>query len=290
MQEDFKEIRNTLKLLRFPFSVFLLPVSLFSFFYIQPDFNFSFWLVIFIWHVLVFPASNGYNSYNDADEGPIGGLARPPKPTKALLTSVNFMDGLAALLSLFISFSFTFFVLVYIIASRLYSNKTVRLKKYPVYGFLVVFVFQGFWIFCANIFALSEPGLLNHTPVLLSAIASSFLIGTIYPITQIYQHQADKNEGVTTLSIVLGMRGTFVFSVVMFSIASLLIYSSFYLQNNLTNFWLFNIVMLPSTLFFLIWALRSFRDTVHVNFKNTMIMLVLSSMLNNIYFFVLLLN
>ena len=285
-----KETINTLKLLRFPFSVFLLPVSLFSFFYIHPAFNSQLLLVIAIWHVLVFPASNGYNSFNDEDEGPIGGLAKPPKPTKFLLNTVNVMDSLALLLSFLINFYFVFFVAVYILASRLYSNKIIRLKKYPVFGFLIVFIFQGFWIFCANVLALSLPSLLLNTPIIFSAIASSFLIGTVYPITQIYQHEADKIDGVTTLSMVLGLRGTFIFSVVMFALASMFIYLSFYLQNNLNNFWLFNLVMLPSTLFFLVWAIRSFQNTSHVNFKNTMIMLVLSSMLNNIYFFVLLVN
>lgn len=290
MQGNLNEIKNTLKLLRFPFSLFLLPVSLFSFFYIQPEFNLHFWLLLFIWHVLVFPASNGYNSYNDADEGPIGGLAKPPKPTKFLLVTVNLMDGLALTLSVILGFTFSFFVLVYIVASRLYSNKSIRFKKYPLFGFLIVFIFQGIWVFCANVFALSDPVLLRITPVTLSAIASSFLIGTVYPITQIYQHQADRKDGVTTLSMVLGMRGTFIFSVIMFGIASALIYTSFLLQDNLNPFWLFNLIMLPSTLFFLVWAFRSFKDTVHVNFRNTMIMLIMSSMLNNIYFFVLLLN
>jgi len=247
-------------------------------------------LVIAIWHLLVFPASNGYNSFNDEDDGPIGGLANPPKPTRTLLLVANFMDGLAVLLSFFVNLYFVFFVLLYVIASRLYSNKSVRLKKYPVLGFLIVFVFQGAWIFCANIFAVSKTDLLYDTPVILSAIACSFLIGTIYPITQIYQHQADERDGVKTLSMALGLKGTFIFCIAMFGMASLFMFQAFARQQNLNNFWLFNLVMLPSTVFFLTWTFRSFKDTVHVNFRNTMIMLVLSSMLNNIYFFVLLIN
>ena len=94
-----KQIQNTIKLLRFPFSIFLLPISLFSFFYIQPEINYQLFLVLIIWHLLVFPSSNGYNSYNDQDEGPIGGLASPPKPTKLLLAVSNFFDGAAILLS-----------------------------------------------------------------------------------------------------------------------------------------------------------------------------------------------
>jgi 1,4-dihydroxy-2-naphthoate octaprenyltransferase len=280
------EIRNMLKLLRFPFSVFLLPISLFSFYFIRPQSDYKLILVLFIWHVLVFPASNGYNSYNDADEGPIGGLAAPPRPTSLLLWCTNVMDSAAILLSFLLNIYFVIFVAVYIIASRLYSNKQVRLKKYPVTGFFIVFIFQGAWIFCANVFAFEAGQLLSLEPVILSALASSFLIGTIYPITQIYQHQADKNDGVTTLSMVLGFRATFIFSVVMFAIANGLIFLVF--QREPGNFLLFNLVMLPSTLFFLAWALRSFKDTIHINFKNTMIMLVLSSLLNNFYFFILL--
>ena len=270
--------------------MFLLPVSLFSFFYIRPEINFELFLILVIWHALVFPSSNGYNSYHDSDEGPIGTLATPPKPTKSLLYITNFMDGLAILLSFFVNLYFVAFVAAYIIASRLYSNRKIRLKKYPIGGFLVVFIFQGAWIFCANIFALSDITLFSNQSVIFSAIASSFLIGTIYPLTQIYQHEADKKDGVKTISMLLGEKSTFIFSAFMFMIASILIYLAFHNDKRLNNFWLFNIIMLPATLYFLSWAIKSFKNTVHVNFKNTMIMLVLSSMLNNLYFMLLLIK
>ena len=283
-------IKDTIQLLRFPFSIFLLPVSLFSYFYIQPAIHYELILVLTIWHILVFPSSNGYNSYHDQDIGPIGGLASPPKPTKQLLLLSNLMDCTAIVLSFSINLYFVFFVSIYILASRLYSNRKIRFKKYPILGFLIVFIFQGAWIFCANIFALSSVELFSNPSVVLSAIASSFFIATIYPLTQIYQHEADHQDGVKTLSILLGIKGTFLFSTFMFSIATLFIYLSFHEKNALGNFWLFNVVMLPSTLYFLFWALKSFKSATHVNFRNTMTMLVLSSLLNNLYFFILLLK
>lgn len=283
-------IKDTIQLLRFPFSIFLLPVSLFSLFYIQPAIHYELVLVLAIWHLLVFPSSNGYNSYNDQDIGPIGGLASPPKPTKQLLHLANFMDGLAIVLSYFINQYFVLFVSIYILASRLYSNRKIRFKKYPILGFLIVFIFQGAWIFCANIFALSSVELFSNPSVVFSAIASSFFIATIYPLTQIYQHEADHQDGVKTLSMLLGIKGTFLFSTFMFSIATLFIYLSFNEKHALGDFWLFNVVMLPSTLYFLFWALKSFKNTTHVNFRNTMTMLILSSLLNNLYFFILLLK
>lgn len=281
------QLTNTIKLLRFPFAIFLLPVSLFSFYFIQPEINYQLFLLIIIWHLLVFPSSNGYNSYHDQDEGPIGGLAAPPKPTKIVLHLSNTIDGTAILLSFFINAYFVYFVAVYIIASRLYSNRAIRLKKYPVIGFMIVFIFQGAWIFSANIFALATNTLFYSSSVLFSAVASSFFIATIYPLTQIYQHEADHKDGVKTLSLLLGIKGTFIFSMLMFSIANLFIYLAFH-TSSIANFWLFNIIMLPSTLYFLYWGSKSFLNSVHVNFKNTMIMLVLSSLLNNIFFLIIL--
>lgn len=281
-------MRDAIKLLRFHFSIFLLPVSLFSFFYIHPEINYQLLLVIAIWHLLVFPSSNGYNSYHDRDDGPIGGLAAPPKPTKLLIQLSNIMDGTAVLLSFLVNMYFAFFVFLYIIASRLYSNRSVRLKKHPIIGFLVVFVFQGAWIFCANIVGLSSVGLFANPSVVFAAIASSFFIATVYPLTQIYQHEADAKDGVKTLSMFLGIKGTFIFSAIMFSIANLFVYLSFCINETMNNFWLFTIVMLPSTVYFLFWALRSFKNVAQVNFKNTMVMLILSSLLNNLFFFILL--
>ena len=283
-------IINTIKLLRFPFSVFLLPISLFSFFYIQPHFTYQLCLILFIWHILIFPSSNGYNSYHDQDEGPIGGLAAPPKPTKHLLYISNFMDGLAIFLSIFVNWYFVLFASIYIIASRLYSNRKIRLKKFPIIGFLVVFFLQGALVFCANIFALSSISLFSNQSIIFSAIASSFFIGTIYPLTQIYQHEADIKDEVKTLSILLGKKGTFIFSGLMFLMANLFIYLSFNNKINISNFWMFNLVMLPSTIYFLIWSIISFKNEAHITFRNTMIMLVLSSLLTNFYFSILLLK
>ncbi len=267
-----------------------MPISLFSFFYIQPELNYQLMLVLIIWHLLVFPSSNGYNSYHDRDEGPIGALEAPPKPTELLLQVANVMDSMAILLSIFINVYFTAFVIAFIAVSRLYSNRQVRLKKYPVVAFLIVCLCQGTGVFVANIFGLSSAALFSNPSVVYSAIASYFFVGTIYPLTQIYQHEADAKDGVKTLSMLLGKKGTFVFSGLMFLLATLFIYLSFRDNNLLNNFWLFNIVMLPATIYFISWAIRSFRNTAQVNFKNTMIMLLLSSLLNNVYFLILLIK
>tara|TARA_B100000809_G_scaffold203533_1_gene204613 strand:- start:2562 stop:3359 length:798 start_codon:yes stop_codon:yes gene_type:complete len=265
-------------------------MSLFSFYYIQPNFSFELALVLIIWHFLVFPSSNGYNSYHDQDEGPIGALKAPPKPTTHLLLVANVMDVLAILLSLLVNIPFTVLVITFIIVSRVYSNRKIRLKKYPVAAFLIVCLCQGTGVFCANILGLSSATLFSNTSVVYSAVACYFFIGTIYPLTQIYQHESDAKDGVTTMSMLLGKKGTFIFAGLFFTIATFCVYLSFKEECLISNFWIFLSVMSPAAVYFLIWGIRSFRDSIHVNFKNTMIMLVLSSLLNNIFFTILLIR
>ena len=50
-------------------------------------------------------------------------------------------------------------------------------------------------------------------------IGAAFLIGGFYPITQVYQHEADEKDEVKTISMLLGKKGTFIFCSIMYAIA-----------------------------------------------------------------------
>ena len=80
--------------LRIPFSFFLLPVFLFAISILKNPDLFSVFLVGVILHLLLYPASNGYNSYFDKDENSIGGLKNPPKVHKELYWVSLILDGL----------------------------------------------------------------------------------------------------------------------------------------------------------------------------------------------------
>ena len=96
-------LRSTIQLLRFHFSLFLLPVFLFALSQV-PHINWmNVFLVFTVLHVLVYPSSNGYNSYMDRDETAIGGLSKPLQPTRQLFFVSVMMDLLALVLSIFIS-------------------------------------------------------------------------------------------------------------------------------------------------------------------------------------------
>jgi 1,4-dihydroxy-2-naphthoate octaprenyltransferase len=91
--------KSTIQLLRFHFSFFLLPVFLFA---ISEARDLIIWralLLFFILHFLVYPASNGYNSYMDRDTESIGGVKNPMQPTPQLFLVSVVMDVLAVILS-----------------------------------------------------------------------------------------------------------------------------------------------------------------------------------------------
>ncbi|MEO1653998.1 MAG: UbiA family prenyltransferase, partial [Bacteroidota bacterium] len=105
--------KSTLLHLRLPFSVLLMPVFCFAVGLSDGYSYFKLALIFFILHILVYPASNAYNSYFDKDEDSIGGLENPPPVSRELLHVSLAMDALALFLALGVSWYFAFGVLIY---------------------------------------------------------------------------------------------------------------------------------------------------------------------------------
>ncbi len=281
-----------MKHLRLPFSFFLMPVFLFA----LSQANTINWqtaiLAFVILHLLVFPSSNGYNSYQDRDETSIGGLKHPPKVSENLFYATLMLDVVGILSALIISVYFSFFVLIFVGMSRAYSYRNVRLKKYPVIGFLTVFIFQGAFVYLMASSAITDFSMdtfftLNNT---ICMSVASFFIGSIYPLTQIYQHDADKKDGVISISYKLGYIGTFIFSALLFAIATIFLFYFFHLKHQHIALVLFSLIMIPVVIKLSLWFNKVRRDTVHADFENTMTMNLLTSTCMNLYFLLLILN
>jgi 1,4-dihydroxy-2-naphthoate octaprenyltransferase len=239
-------------------------------------------------HLLVYPASNGYNSYVDKDETPIGGLEKPPMPTKALFYVTLVMDGLSLALSFtLINSLFAGCVLLYTLASRAYSSKQIRLKKYPFISFLVVILFQGaFTYYMAHIGITSNTLTLNKFTMFL-LLGCSFQIAGAYPLTQIYQHQQDYKEGIITLSYKLGYRGTFIFTAIMFFICNVFYFLHFNLIDRVNNFYIIQVFFLPIVVYFAYWFYMVYKDVTKADFKHTMRMNTVASICMNACFITL---
>jgi 1,4-dihydroxy-2-naphthoate polyprenyltransferase len=270
---------STLQLLRIKFSFFLMPVYWFAISQVVTINIVNACVLFFILHFLVYPASNGYNSYMDKDTGSVGGIEKPMQPTKQLYYFTLMLDIIALILSLFISIYLSVAVGLYIAASRAYSNRKIRLKKYPILGFLVTAFFQG-----AVVYFIVYHGCDMHKTLVVPGapmIASSFLIGSFYPLTQIYQHKADTEDGVKTLSILLGLNGTFIFAAIMYFMAMNILAFYFFSTLALHNLFVISLCGLPILFYFFWWMLKVRKEEAFANFKNTMQMNIIASVCTN---------
>lgn len=279
-------LRSTIQLLRFPFSFFLMPVFWFAL-SILPQVNWTNALLIFlILHLLVYPASNGYNSYMDRDTSPIGGVKNPMQPTPQLLRVTTSMNLLALALGFLVSGVFVAGIFFYIVASLAYSWRKIRLKKYPLLGYAVVIIFQGALAFFIVYYDASATP--NPSVPVLGLIAAALLIGGFYPLTQIFQHEADKKDGVTTISYLLGYKGTFIFTGIVYAFAFTVLGRFYYLQNEMRSFYILQVCLLPVLVYFFIWFNKVIKDKKEASYSNTMRMNVLASLCSNVAFITLL--
>lgn len=280
--------KNTIKLLRLPFSFFLMPLFLFALSQSTEVVIYKACFSFFIIHFLVYPASNGYNSYIDRDEGPIGGLEKPPMPTKKLFYTTLAMDLLSVILSfILINPLFALCILGYILASRAYSSKQIRIKKYPYYGFLLVVFFQGAFTYYTAYLGVANHALTIHKATLFLLLGCSFQIAGAYPLTQVYQHKQDYNDGVITLSYKLGYMGTFIFTACMFFICNVFYFLHFNLINCEMNFYIIQLFFFPIVAYFAYWFYMVYKNNSEANFKNTMRMNSIAAICMNACFITL---
>jgi 1,4-dihydroxy-2-naphthoate octaprenyltransferase len=277
---------STIKLLRIPFSFFLSPIYFFSLAQVPHIDWGNAGLIFFILHFLIYPASNGYNSFMDRDTESIGGLEKPPQPSAQLFSVTVILDCAGILLSLLIGPFFAAIMLLYIGASKAYSYRGIRLKRFPYLGYLVVIIFQGavtFWLvyYGSNIeYRIWVPwqGL----------VICSLLVGGFYPLTQIYQHQQDKDDGVSTISYKLGYLGTFIFCSIVYILAWVFMAQFFIQYGQGKQLLMVGIFFIPVIVYFIRWFVQVSKDKQTANFKNTMKMNWLAATCTNISFMILL--
>ncbi len=271
--------RNTLLHLRLPFSFFLLPVFCFAVSQTTTINLFNVIIIFIVLHLFIYPGSNIYNSFMDKDTGSIGGLKNPPPVTKKLYYVSILFDSTGLLICVLINIKMLPLMLLYILISKAYSWNGVRLKKFAVGGWFVVMLFQGGYTFLlVNMSAMncfdSSWFTANNT---LCMLLSSLLIGGYYPLTQIYQHEEDALRGDKTISYKLGVIGTFIFSGLIFMLASLtsLYYFITYYSN--LHFIIFMVCLIPVILYYSFWFAKTLKNKAAADYRHAMQMTFISS-------------
>ncbi len=276
-------------LMRIPFSVYLMPVFWFSLTQVpSPDATRAAAIFIIL-HLFVYPASNGYNSYFDKDEGSIGGLKHPPPVNPYLFYLVVLFDMVAIGLSYLLHPLFAAMIGLYVLVSKAYSYDRIRLKRFPITSAIVVTFFQGAFTYLSVQIGMHMPiqEMLAHKNLLLAAVSTVLLAGS-YPLTQIYQHEEDKSRGDITLSIMLGVWGTFIFSGIALVLGSGVL-AALYLSNDGWNHLLiFVISSCPVIIYFTYWIYKV-RENLHaVNYEYTMRMNQIASLALSTAFIIML--
>lgn len=224
----------------------------------------------------------------DQDSGSIGGLKHPPKATRTLFFVSNGLDILGLMISALISNVFFLLNLLLVILSRAYSYRNIRLKKFAILGFLVVSISQGGISFINiygglnNIYKIQN---LFSLETMTYALIPTLFVGAIYPITQIYQHEEDNMNGDTTLSMILGIRGSFLFSGLLFICSFILLSINMSVKSGL----ILAFSLIPSILFFIFWLIKSWNNPQNANFKNTMLFVFSSGVAMNLALILILL-
>ncbi|MCZ6520798.1 MAG: UbiA family prenyltransferase [Bacteroidetes bacterium] len=274
--------------LRIPFSLFLLPVFAFA---AALSFNITLINIILTFlclHLFIYPASNGYNSYFDKDQDSIGGLKYPPPVSRELYYTALVFDVMGIFLGLMINWQFALMLFIYGLVSKAYSHPSIRLKKYPISGWITAGLFQGFFTFFMAYIGINDGDVIQvfYGLLTLAAVTSTLLLWGSFPMTQIYQHQEDTARGDKTLSLMLGIKGTFLFTALMFGLANLAFIYFFIIYFSWREAITFQSFLLPILGYFVYWYWQATKDPSLVDFDHTMKLNIISAVCMNSFFLV----
>ena len=281
---------STLKHLRITFSFNLLPIFLFALAITPKSINWIDALVLFVcWHFFIYPASNGFNSYFDKDKESIAGIKYPPKVTKELYYFSIALDGIGILLALCIHLTTAISMLIYGLISKAYSHPLIRLKKRPVVSWIIVSVFQGYFVFLVTYWAIHDIPIsrLTTSMIQIPALLTTMMLMSAYPITQVYQHKEDRERGDFTLSLRLGVLGTFHFTALGFVITALGYVSYFFYYHDSQTMLLYLILMIPLLIYYIFWYQKVIKRIDLADFEHTMKLNRLSALCLNAFFLLL---
>jgi len=281
---------STLKHLRITFSFNLLPIFLFALAITPHSINWIDALVLFVcWHFFIYPASNGFNSYFDKDKESIAGIKYPPKVTKELYYFSIALDVIGILLALCIHLTTAISMLIYGLISKAYSHPLIRLKKRPVVSWIIVSVFQGYFVFLVTYWAIHDIPIsrLTTSMIQIPALLTTMMLMSAYPITQVYQHKEDRERGDFTLSLRLGVLGTFHFTALGFVITALGYVSYFFYYHDSQTMLLYLILMIPLLIYYIFWYQKVIKSIDLADFEHTMKLNRLSALCLNAFFLLL---
>lgn len=220
----FRLVRATLLHLRFPFVYVLSPIFVWGAAWGPGEWTARTTLAFLLVHLALYPGANAFNSAYDRDTGPIGGLARPPDVPEGLAAWSVWLQATGALLSILVGPGFAAgYVALWAIFTA-YSYPLTRWKRDPIRSTAAIVAGQGgigFWLGWSASGSGDLPLRSSWSAADSWALAAACaVVGALYPLTQVYQLEADRERRDRTLAAVLGPRGTLAWSAAAFGLAA----------------------------------------------------------------------
>ncbi|MBD3337035.1 MAG: hypothetical protein GF355_16090 [Candidatus Eisenbacteria bacterium] len=231
------------------------------------------WLLPFLAvHVGLYGGATAYNSYYDRDEGPIAFLRRAQPPSRAVRDMALGLQLMAAAILALIHPVAGLVAVVMLAMGIAYSHPRWRWKSRTVSGLLAVAFGQGAGAvllghYSALAFAQSaEMGRAASGSIVVPAAAAAALVTAgVYPLTQVYQVDEDRNRGDRTIAVRYGWKAALGFSAAVSTIGLWLFAALFHTSLAPAWFWVPLAAPAPLAAVLWAWARRFARQSAHRN-------------------------
>jgi 4-hydroxybenzoate polyprenyltransferase len=162
-------------------------------------------------HLFLYGGTNALNSYYDRDEGPVGGMLRPPPVDRGLLAWSWAVQAAGLPLAVWVGGPFLAVWLALFVVATAYSHPRWRWKSDPVAAVAAVALGQGGLGALAGVAAVAERGRgwgfvrdLADPTLIVGLAAAAALITGLYVVSQVYQTAEDRRRGDRTWPVVVG--------------------------------------------------------------------------------------
>ena len=165
----------------------------------------QYWVQFINVHVLLFGGATAFNSWHDKDEGPIGGLKSPPEMHQWMRSASMVLQFFGLIWAINVNWNFTIIYAVSILFFWLYSSPLTRWKGKPVLSLIAIGVSTGTNSFFMGFLAAGGYPITWFED--LTALGVSFLILSLYPVSQVFQTEEDLKRGDVTFAAKFGLKG-----------------------------------------------------------------------------------
>ena len=264
--------------LRLAFNLLLAPVYLWGVFLAGGSLaDPRFWLGLLSLHLFLYGGTTAFNSFYDKDEGPIGGMLRPPPVDNGLLRFSLVVQALGLIPAALLGRDFLLTWLALFLVFTAYSHPAVRLKARPVSALAAIALGQGALGFALGWLAVAPDVPLLSAPGLVGMTSTALVVSGLYIITQAYQAYEDRLRGDRTLPVLLGAKRALLYSCLPLGAGGALLATWVGLRVGWNWMAGLSLFFAGVAAWLVLWALRFDESRVETNFRVAMRLVTVAS-------------